>query len=73
MPTLASQSCVACALNSGPLSERLYSGLPWRRSSGYSASSTSSAPILVHSMRQLQEVVCAKLICLVLLETDFPN
>ena len=62
MPTLASQSCIACALNSGPLSERMYSGVPWRRSSGYSASSTSSAPILVHSMRQLQEVVCANLL-----------
>ena len=28
-PALASQSCIACAANSGPLSERRYSGVPW--------------------------------------------
>jgi len=44
MSNRVSQSCIACAINSGPLSDLMYSGLPWRRSSGYSASSTSSAP-----------------------------
>jgi hypothetical protein len=34
MPTLTSQFCIASATNSGPLSERMYSGVLWRRSSG---------------------------------------
>jgi CubicO group peptidase (beta-lactamase class C family) len=40
MPTRTSQSLNGAELNSGPLSERRYSGLPRRSSSGYSSADT---------------------------------
>ncbi len=50
MPTFNNQSCIASATISGPLSDRINSGVPWRRSGGYSASKTSSAPNLVRTV-----------------------
>nr|AOE06769.1 hypothetical protein [uncultured bacterium] len=52
IPILFSQSCRCVAMNSGPLSERMNSGLPCLINSGWSVSKTSCAFILGHTATQ---------------------